>query len=182
MTVPENVVIVGASLAGAKAAETLRSEGFAGRVTLLGEEPVRPYERPPLSKAYLRGEADFEDAAVHPAGFYAEQGIELRTGTRVAAVDIAGSAVELGSGERLAYDRLLLTTGASPRRLDVPGSGLDGVRYLRSVDDAERIRRALGASGPVVVVGAGWIGCEVAAAARQVGAEVTVVDPASLPL
>jgi 3-phenylpropionate/trans-cinnamate dioxygenase ferredoxin reductase component len=182
MSAPQNIVIVGASLAGAKAAETLRVEGFSGRVTLIGEEGVRPYERPPLSKAYLRGEAGFDGAAVHEAGFYEAHDIELRTSTTVTAVDPQSSRVELASGERLPYDRLLLTTGAVPRRLSVPGSDLDGVLYLRSVADADAIRQALGQSEPAVIIGAGWIGAEVAASARQLGADVTVVDLVSVPL
>ncbi|MBO0731812.1 MAG: FAD-dependent oxidoreductase, partial [Acidimicrobiaceae bacterium] len=182
MPVPQTIVIVGASLAGAKAAETLRSEGFDGRVLLLGSEPVRPYERPPLSKAYLRGEADFEVAAVHDANFYSAQDIELRTSTTVTRVDPGSSTVELASGERLPYDRLLLATGAEPRRLSVPGSDLDGVFYLRSIADADAIRAAIATSEPIVVIGAGWIGAEVAASARQLGADVTMVDVLSLPL
>jgi 3-phenylpropionate/trans-cinnamate dioxygenase ferredoxin reductase component len=182
MSPDQTIVIVGASLAGAKAADTLRAEGFEGRVVLIGEEPVRPYERPPLSKTYLRGETDFNAAAVHEAGFYDERGIELRTSTTVVGIDSATRAVELGSGERIASDRLLLCTGAAPRRLEVAGADLDGVLYLRSVADSDAIRHAVTASVPVVVVGAGWIGAEVAASARQLGAEVTMVEVASLPL
>jgi 3-phenylpropionate/trans-cinnamate dioxygenase ferredoxin reductase subunit len=178
----ETFVIVGASLAGAKAAETLRDEGFEGRVVLVGEESFRPYERPPLSKGYLRGEEGFEDAAVHPAGFYAERGIELLTGTPATAVEAAERRVVLASGETLAYDRLLLATGAAPRRLPVPGADLAGVHYLRSVADADSLRHALASSPRLVVVGAGWIGAEVAASARQLGAEVTMVEVAGVPL
>lgn len=140
----ETHVIVGASLAGAKAAETLRTEGFDGRVVLIGEEPVRPYERPPLSKHYLRGEKGFDDAAVHPAGFYDEQDIELHSETLVTELDLTKREVALSSGERVSYDRLLLATGATPRRLSVPGAELDGVRYLRSVADADALRHAIG--------------------------------------
>jgi 3-phenylpropionate/trans-cinnamate dioxygenase ferredoxin reductase component len=178
----ESFVIVGASLAGAKAAETLRSDGFDGRVVLIGAEPVRPYERPPLSKTYLRGETSFDDAAVHGAGFYDEHGIELRTSTTVVSIDPVAAEVELTSGERVSYDRLLLATGAAPRRLNVPGATLDGVLYLRSVTDSDAIRHAVTASVPVVVIGAGWIGAEVAASARQLGAEVSMVEVASVPL
>jgi len=178
----ESFVIVGASLAGAKAAETLRAEGFDGRVVLIGEEPQRPYERPPLSKDYLRGEKGFEDAAVHPAGFYDEQGIELRTDTVATALDAAANEVILSAGERLRYDRLLLATGAAPRRLSVPGAELDGVRYLRNLGDADALRQVFIGSPQVVVIGAGWIGAEVAASARQLGAEVAVVELASVPL
>lgn len=175
-------VIVGAGLAGAKAAETLRSEGFDGRVVLVGEEPVRPYERPPLSKEYLRGEKGFDDAAVHDGDYYEEHGIELRCADGATGLDVGGGEVVLASGERIAYDRLLLATGATPRRLSVPGAGLDGVLALRSVADADALRRVVRAGTKVVVVGAGWIGSEVAASARQMGADVAMVDVAALPL
>jgi 3-phenylpropionate/trans-cinnamate dioxygenase ferredoxin reductase subunit len=182
MAKPESAVIVGASLAGAKAAETLRAGGFAGPITLLGEEAVRPYERPPLSKGYLRGEAVFDDAAVHPADFYAGNDIDLRTGTAVTALHPYTNEVEIRGGERIAYNWLLLTTGAVPRRLSVPGAGLEGVKYLRTVGDADDLRDAIISSAPIVIIGAGWIGAEVAASARQLGADVTVVDVASVPL
>ncbi len=178
----QTFVIVGASLAGAKAAETLRSDGFEGRVVLIGDEARRPYERPPLSKEYLRGEKDFDAAAVHPAGFYDEHDIELRTSTVVTAIDPAGMSVTLSSGEQITYDRLLLATGATPRRLSVPGADLEGVHYLRSVEDADQLRQAIGPSVQVVVIGAGWIGAEVAASARQVGADVAMVELAAVPL
>jgi 3-phenylpropionate/trans-cinnamate dioxygenase ferredoxin reductase subunit len=182
MSAPQTIVIVGASLAGAKAAETVRMEGFDGRVLMVGEEPVRPYERPPLSKAYLRGEVGFDVAAVHDADFYQTHDIELRTSTTVTLVDPKSSEVELASGGRLPYDRLLIATGAAPRRLSVPGSDLPGVLYLRSVADSDAIREAIVRSGPIVVIGAGWIGAEVAACARQLGADVTMVDLVSVPL
>ncbi len=178
----EMFVIVGASLAGAKAAETLRAEGFEGRVLLFGEEPVRPYQRPPLSKEYLRGEKGFDDAAVHAAAFYDAQGIELRTGTAVTGLDLSSSEVVLAAGERARYDRLLLATGAAPRRLTVPGAELDGVHYLRTVADADALRSAINPGTQVVVIGAGWIGAEVAASARQLGAAVSMVELASVPL
>lgn len=182
MSTSESVVIVGASLAGAKAAETLRSAGFDARITLIGEEPVRPYERPPLSKGYLRGEQSFDDAAVHPAGFYEEQDIDLRTSTTVTSIHPFSNEVEVKGGERIGYTRLLLTTGAAPRTLSVPGADLEGVKYLRTVADSDAIHQAAVAGAPVVVIGAGWIGSEVAASARQLGAEVTVVDMVSVPL
>jgi 3-phenylpropionate/trans-cinnamate dioxygenase ferredoxin reductase subunit len=175
-------VIVGASLAGAKAAEALRTEGFEGRVVLVGEEPSRPYERPPLSKDYLRGEKVFDDAAVHAADFYAAQDIELRTSTAVTSIDCGSSEVVLSSGDRLRYDRLLLATGAAPRRLSVPGADLAGVHYLRSVADSDVLHEALTGGARLVVIGAGWIGSEVAASARQLGAEVAMVELGSLPL
>lgn len=178
----QTFVIVGASLAGAKAAETLRSEGFDGRVVLIGDEARRPYERPPLSKEYLRGEKDFDAAAVHPAGFYDEQDIELHSSSLVTAIDPAAASVTLSSGEQIAYDRLLLATGATPRRLPVPGAELPGVLYLRSADDADTLRQAIGPTAQVVVIGAGWIGAEVAASARQLGAAVAMVELAAVPL
>ena len=182
MSRQQTFVIVGASLTGAKAAETLRAEGFDGRVVLLGEEPERPYERPPLSKDYLRGDVGPEKVFVHDQAFYAEHGIEVRTATRVAALDPAGHEVVLDGGERLAYDKLLLATGASPRRLSVPGADLGGVRYLRTLADAESLREAIRGAGAVAVIGAGWIGSEVAASARQVGRAVAMVDHAPVPL
>ncbi len=176
------IVIIGASLAGAKAAETLRAEGFDGAVIMVGEEPVRPYERPPLSKDYLRGESGFDSAAVHEGDYYSKSDIELRTSTKAVAVDISDSVVSLDSGERIPYDRLLLATGATPRRLTVPGSDLPGVHYLRTLADADDLSAAVVSSSPVVVIGAGWIGAEVAASARQMGAEVSMVELASVPL
>jgi 3-phenylpropionate/trans-cinnamate dioxygenase ferredoxin reductase subunit len=170
-------VIIGASLAGAKAAETLREEGFGGRVVLLGEERERPYERPPLSKGYLLGNDEKSSIYVHEEGWYREHDVDLRLGVTAAAVDPAARQVTLDGGETLGYDRLLLTTGASPRSLPVPGAGLDGVLYLRRVEDSERLAKTLHTGGRVVVAGAGWIGLEVAAAARQAGCEVTVVEP-----
>jgi 3-phenylpropionate/trans-cinnamate dioxygenase ferredoxin reductase subunit len=178
----QTFVIVGASLAGAKAAEALRTEGFDGRVVLIGDEARRPYERPPLSKEYLRAEKDFDAIAVHPAGFYDEHDIELHTSTVVSAIDPTNRSVTLSSGEQIAYDRLLLATGATPRRLSVPGADLEGVHYLRSVEDADTLRRALTPSAQVVVIGAGWIGAEVAASARQVRAGVAMVELAAVPL
>jgi 3-phenylpropionate/trans-cinnamate dioxygenase ferredoxin reductase component len=178
----QTFVIVGASLAGAKAAETLRQEGFDGRVVLIGAEEERPYERPPLSKDYLRGEVGREKVYVHDEGFYAENEIELRLGRTAVGLDTSNGELELDDGERLHYDRLLLTTGAEARRLPIPGAELDGVLYLRSVGDSDTLRERLDRGGAVVVVGAGWIGAEVAASARQRGLEVTVLDPLSVPL
>jgi 3-phenylpropionate/trans-cinnamate dioxygenase ferredoxin reductase component len=178
----QTFVIVGASLAGAKAAETLRQEGFDGRVVLIGAEEERPYERPPLSKDYLRGEVGREKVYVHDEGFYAENEIELRLGRTAVGLDTSNGELELDDGERLHYDRLLLTTGAEARRLPIPGAELDGVLYLRSVGDSDTLRERLDRGGAVVVVGAGWIGAEVSASARQRGLEVTVLDPLSVPL
>ena len=178
MTKP-TFLIVGASLTGAKAAEELRAQGFDGRVTLIGAEAERPYERPPLTKEYLRGESDRAQAYVHPDDFYGQQEIELETGTRVTAIE--PGKVRLHDGRQLGYDRLLLATGAEPRRLDVPGADLDGIYYLRTLADCDLLRARLEAGGRVVTVGAGWIGSEFAASARQRGLEVTVVDPQPLP-
>jgi 3-phenylpropionate/trans-cinnamate dioxygenase ferredoxin reductase subunit len=182
MASDQTFVIAGASLAGAKAAETLRTEGFDGRVVLIGAEHERPYERPPLSKDYLRGESAREQIYVHGEGFYAEQDIELRLGRTAVSVDTSARQLVLDEGERLRYDRLLLTTGAEPRRLSIPGGELDGVLYLRSVGDSDALRERLARGGSLVVVGAGWIGAEVAASARQGGLDVTVVEPLSVPL
>jgi 3-phenylpropionate/trans-cinnamate dioxygenase ferredoxin reductase subunit len=182
MTGKPTFVIVGAGMAGAHAAETLRAEGFDGRLLLIGDERRRPYERPPLSKDYLRGELEREKLYVHPDGFYAEHDIDLRCGRRAVRLDVSGNELTLDDGERLRYDRLLLTTGAEPRRLTIPGADLDGVLYLRSVEDSDVLRRRLERGGAMVVVGAGWIGAEVAASARQHGLDVTVVNPLSVPL
>jgi 3-phenylpropionate/trans-cinnamate dioxygenase ferredoxin reductase component len=182
MTNDRTFVIVGASLAGAKAAETLRAEGFDERVVLIGAEHERPYERPPLSKDYLRGEVDRETVYVHPDGFYAEHDIELRLGRTAVSLNTAARELALDDGKRLRYDRLLLTIGAEPRRLSIPGAELDGVLYLRSVADCDALRGRLDRGGRVVVIGAGWIGAEVAASARQRGLEVTVIDPLTVPL
>jgi 3-phenylpropionate/trans-cinnamate dioxygenase ferredoxin reductase component len=182
MTNDRTFVIVGASLAGAKAAETLRAEGFDERVVLIGAEDERPYERPPLSKDYLRGEVDRETVYVHPKGFYAEHDIELRLGRTAVSLNTAARELALDDGERVRYDRLLLTIGAEPRRLSIPGGDLKGVLYLRSVADCDALRERLDRGGRVVVIGAGWIGAEVAASARQRGLEVTVIDPLTVPL
>lgn len=174
-------VIVGASLTGAKAAEELREQGFDGRVVLIGAEPERPYERPPLTKDYLRGESPREKAYVHHEGFYAERQIELETGVSVTGLDPNASRVSLADGRELSYDKLLLATGAGPRRIPIPGAELDGVYYLRTLADCDVLRERLAAGGRVVVVGAGWVGSELAASARQLGLAVTVVDPLKLP-
>jgi 3-phenylpropionate/trans-cinnamate dioxygenase ferredoxin reductase component len=174
-------VIAGASLAGAKAAEELRDRGFDGRVVLVGAEPERPYERPPLTKDYLRGESEREKVYVHPADFYAEHEIELMTATTVTAIDPDGSRVTLGDGQELAYDRLLLTTGAEPRRIEVPGAALEGIHYLRTLADCDVLRARLVEGARVAVIGAGWIGSEFAASARQRGLEVTVIDSLEVP-
>jgi 3-phenylpropionate/trans-cinnamate dioxygenase ferredoxin reductase subunit len=178
----QSFIIVGASLAGAKAAETLRSEGFDGELLLIGEEPERPYERPPLTKDYLRAESPREKGYVHSEEFYAQHDIQLLRTTEVAALDPGHSRITLGDGRELSYDRLLLTPGAGPRALPVPGADLDGVCFLRSLADCDALRKRLQGSPRVVVIGAGWIGSEFAASAHQLGAQVTVIESASVPL
>ncbi|WUW24226.1 FAD-dependent oxidoreductase [Streptomyces sp. NBC_01463] len=179
-------VIVGGGLAGAKAAETLRSEGFSGRVILIGDERDHPYERPPLSKGYLAGKEDRDSVFVHETAWYAGADVELHLGQPVTALNREARSVELGDGTVIHYDKLLLATGAEPRRLDIPGTGLAGVHHLRRLAHADRLRNVLAAlgrdNGHLVIAGAGWIGLEVAAAARGYGAEVTVVEPEATPL
>jgi 3-phenylpropionate/trans-cinnamate dioxygenase ferredoxin reductase subunit len=182
MTDARTFIIVGASLAGAKAAQTLREEGFEGRVVLLGDEPVRPYERPPLSKEYLQGKAGLDKVFVHDEGYYEAHDIDLRLSTHVQSLDVTAREVVLSSGEQLAYDAVLLTTGAAPRHLSVPGSDLDGIHTVRTVADSDQLQAAIRGAGRVVIIGGGWIGCEVAASARQLGAEVAVIEGGQLPL
>ncbi|MFE7389949.1 NAD(P)/FAD-dependent oxidoreductase [Streptomyces sp. NPDC002596] len=179
-------VIVGGGLAGAKAAETLRAEGFSGRVILVGDERDHPYERPPLSKGYLAGKEARESVFVHETAWYAGADVELHLGTPVTALDRDARSVELGDGTVIHYDKLLLATGAEPRRLDIPGTDLAGVHHLRRLAHADRLKNVLSAlgrdNGHLVIAGAGWIGLEVAAAARGYGAEVTIVEPEATPL
>ncbi|MEA2248964.1 MAG: 3-phenylpropionate/trans-cinnamate dioxygenase ferredoxin reductase component [Solirubrobacteraceae bacterium] len=183
MSTARTFVVVGAGMAGGKAVETLRAEGFDGRVVLIGSETERPYERPPLSKDYLRGEAGRgaiwlqEDEA-----WYTTNDVELRTSTTVVAIEAGERAIVLHGGERLRYDALLLATGAEPRRLSLPGGDLDGVHVLRTVADSDALRGVLAAGGRLVVIGGGWIGCEVAASARMRGMDVTLVEPLEAPL
>jgi NADPH-dependent 2,4-dienoyl-CoA reductase/sulfur reductase-like enzyme len=173
------VVIVGGGLAGAKTAEALRDQGYDAPVTLLAAEDELPYERPPLSKGYLMGEAEFDDAVVHPREWYDEHHVDLRLGTEVTAIDRDAHEVELAGGGRVGYAALVLATGSEPRVLDVPGAA---PLTLRTRADADRIRARFGEGRRLVVVGGGWIGLEVAAAARTAGTEVTVVEAAELPL
>jgi 3-phenylpropionate/trans-cinnamate dioxygenase ferredoxin reductase subunit len=175
-------VIVGASLAGAKAAETLRGEGFTGRIVLIGEETERPYERPPLSKGYLLGKDPRELAFVHDESWYAEHDVELWLGRRATMLDRSGHTVTVDGGERLRYDKLLLATGSRVRQLDAPGADAAGVRYLRTIDQSDALLGELRDGAQVVVIGAGWIGLETASAARRYGCTVTVVEVESLPL
>jgi 3-phenylpropionate/trans-cinnamate dioxygenase ferredoxin reductase component len=170
-------VIAGGGLAAAKAAETLRDEGFDGDITLLGSEPERPYERPPLSKGYLQGSDSRDSVYVHPAGWYAEHGVDLREGVTVTAIDRNARIVATADGAQVSYDKLLLATGASPRRLDFPGSDREEVLYLRTLGDSDRLRSAFKPGARVVVAGAGWIGLETAAAARTAECTVTVLEP-----
>jgi 3-phenylpropionate/trans-cinnamate dioxygenase ferredoxin reductase component len=175
-------VIVGASLAGAKAAETLRAEGFAGPVVLIGAESELPYERPPLSKDYLQGKSPRDKIYVHPEQWYPDHEVQLRLGVTATGIDPAAHRVSLADGSSQPYAKLLLTTGSAPRRLQVPGADLDGVVYLRTASDSDRIKAALESASRVAVIGAGWIGLETAAAARMAGAEVTVLEALELPL
>jgi 3-phenylpropionate/trans-cinnamate dioxygenase ferredoxin reductase subunit len=175
-------VIVGGGMAGAIATQTLREEGFDGKITLLGQEPNAPYERPPLSKDYLQGKADRDTIFVHPAPWYAEHAVELSLNSAVTSLEPASRTVTTAAGERLSYDKLLLATGSKPRRLDVPGADLDGVYYLRNVEDSERIKIEFARAKRVVIIGAGWIGLETAAAARAAGLDVTLLLSGDLPL
>jgi 3-phenylpropionate/trans-cinnamate dioxygenase ferredoxin reductase subunit len=179
---PNAYVVVGASLAGATAAVTLRQEGADGTITLIGAEKEAPYERPPLSKAYLRGETPFEAALVRPPAFYAEQGIETIFGCRAVRIDASGRFVELDDGRRVPFDRLLITTGGRNRRFSVAGADLDGIYNLRTVQDADRIRAETIAGRRVVVVGMGFIGSEVAASLRQKDLDVVAIEPSKTPL
>ena len=178
----ETYVIVGASLAGAKAAETLREEGFTGRVVLIGEETEPPYERPPLSKGYLSGAEPREKAFVHEPQWYVEHNIEWRAGTLAVELDLAARTVSTLPTDTVRYDKLLLATGSRVRTLTAPGSDLQGVRYLRTLDHSDALLEGFREGAHVVVIGAGWIGLETAAAARQHGCTVTVVEMDSLPL
>jgi 3-phenylpropionate/trans-cinnamate dioxygenase ferredoxin reductase subunit len=179
---PRTFVIVGASLAGGTAAATLRDEGFDGRVVLVGAEAELPYERPPLSKRYLRGELPRDKLLVRPEGFWEENRVELVLGKAAVAIDPVAREVELAGGGRLGYDRLLVATGGRNRRLPVPGVELEGVLDLRTVGDCERIQEAARDAGRAVVVGMGFIGSEVASTLRELGLEVVAVEPFQVPL
>lgn len=176
------VVIVGTGQAGFQTAASLRKEGYDGRVTLLGDEPGLPYQRPPLSKEYMTGDASAEKVRIRPEAFYEKQRIELRPGERLERIDRAGRRLELASGTRLEYEHLVLALGARPRPLPVPGGDLDGVQFLRTLTDAEALRAALDDAEHVVVIGGGFIGLEFAAAARKRGAGVTVVELLDRPM
>jgi 3-phenylpropionate/trans-cinnamate dioxygenase ferredoxin reductase component len=179
---PEVFAIVGASLAGGTAAVTLREEGFDGRVVLIGEEPQPPYERPPLSKQYLRGEQPFEEALVRPLDFYASNDIETHFGTRAIRVDPVAKTVELADADPVRYDKVLIATGSRNRRFPIPGLDLEGVYDLRTIEDCERIRKEIAPGCRAAVVGMGFIGSEIASSLRQLGVEVVAVEGGKVPL
>ena len=174
-------LIVGGGLAAARAAETLRKEGYDGRVVIVGDENALPYERPPLSKEYLLGKKELAKVFAKPEAWYAENAVELMLGRTATALDLAGRTVTLDRGDSLGFDKLLIATGAAPRRLELPGSDLDGVQYLRRIADSDAIKQAIESGLRMVIVGAGWIGLEVAAAAAG-HTDVTVVEPLATPL
>ena len=176
-----SIVIVGAGLAGGTAATELREQGYDGKVVLVGAEEHPPYERPPLSKGYLLGNDPVDDAYVHPADWYAEHDVDLRLGVRATALHTDAQVVTTTGGD-IAYGRLLLATGAEPRRLAVAEESGVPTAYLRTIEDSDRLKDAFAAGGRIAVVGAGWIGLEVAAAAREAGCDVTVFETADLPL
>ncbi len=178
-----HLIIVGGGLAGGTAAATLRTEGFDGEVTLVADEPHPPYQRPPLSKGYLAGREDRGAVILHPAEWYAEQRIELITGVAATALDPAARTLALADGRTLGYDGMLLATGASPRRLPLPGHELPGVHQLRRLDDSDALAAALRAGGRrLVLIGSGWIGMEVAATARELGNDVVILERDPVPL
>lgn len=178
----DTFVIVGGGLAAGKAAEALREHGHSGPLIIIGDEREKPYIRPPLSKGYLLGKEERDSIFVHPDDWYREHDVDLLLDTRARAVDRRARTVELDDGRQVPYTKLLLATGSTPRRLTVPGADLDNVLYLRRVGDSERLKSAFTAGAKIVVIGAGWIGLETAAAARTAGAEVTVLEHAELPL
>jgi 3-phenylpropionate/trans-cinnamate dioxygenase ferredoxin reductase subunit len=178
----QRFVIVGAALAGASAAAALREGGFDGRITLIGAEPLMPYNRPPLSKGYLRGEARFEDQLVNPPTYYAEHDITLRSGVRADAIDPKRKIVTLERGDEVPYDRLLVTTGGRNRPLTTPGANLPGIFQLRTVEDCDRLRAVAKPGRRAVVIGLGFIGSEVTASLRQMGVEVTAIEGHPVPL
>lgn len=182
MAKSQKFVVVGAGLAGAKAVEALREKGFDGTIVLIGEEDRLPYERPPLSKDYLAGTKSLDDFTVHPAEWYRDNDVDLRLGVRAEALDPGEHTVRLSDGTAISYDKLLLATGSRSRRPPIPGSDASGVHYLRTIDDAAALDALLAKPATLAVIGAGWIGLEVAASARQRGAAVHVVEAAAAPL
>ncbi|MGB3326895.1 MAG: FAD-dependent oxidoreductase [Mycolicibacterium fortuitum] len=182
MTTSSTFAIVGGGLAGAKAAEALRDNDFDGHVVLFAAEDQLPYERPPLSKEYLAGKKKLDDFTVDPAAWYRDHNVDLRLGTEVTAVNAATHTLSLPDGTTVGYDKLLLATGSASRRPPIPGSDAAGVHYLRTIDDAAMLSAALNPGATLAIVGAGWIGMEVAAGARGRDVNVTVVEAAHLPL
>jgi len=178
----KRVIIIGAGQGGGETAQRLRQNGFTGDITLIGEEPVAPYQRPPLSKAYLKGEIDMDRLLLRPASVYSEERIALLTGTRAVWIDRANKRVRVEGGRELAYDALVLATGAKPRRLSLVGADLPGVHLIRTAADIDGLREVVKSGARMVVIGAGYIGLEVAAVARQKGLDVTVVETAVRPL
>ncbi len=178
----ETFVLVGGGLASARAIEAIREGGHEGPVVLVSADPEPPYDHPPLSKAVLLGAEPLESAYLHPREWYDDHGVELRLGVEATALDPARRRLTLADGTEVGWDRLLLATGAEPRRLDIPGAELDGVLYLRDLDDSKAIAERLRPGAKLAVIGAGWIGAEVAASARQRGLDVTVIDPVAVPL
>ncbi|WP_417218331.1 NAD(P)/FAD-dependent oxidoreductase [Arthrobacter sp.] len=182
MAASDGTVIIGGGLAAAHAVQTLREHGYPRSITVIADEAMAPYERPPLSKDFLQGKQEAEAAIVHPADWYAEHDVTLLLGEHAASIDRAGHTVALASGTEIPYGQLLLATGADARRLHLQGADLPGVLTLRRIGDAENLKTVFAAGGRLVVVGAGWIGLEVAASAKQAGMDVTVVAPSSTPL
>jgi 3-phenylpropionate/trans-cinnamate dioxygenase ferredoxin reductase subunit len=181
MTTTQTIVIVGGNMAGGRAAETLRNEGFEGRVVLIGADPNRPYERPPLSKGYLTGEVGDGDFFINDEGYYRDT-VEGRFGTRAVRLDADAREVELEGGERVGYDQLLIATGATPRRLNVEGTDLEGIHYLRTWDNSRAIKADLEQAERIAVVGMGFIGAEIASSARKLGKQVVAIEALELPL
>lgn len=179
----KNFVIVGGGLAAATAAETLRSEGFDGHIRIIASENHHPYLRPPLSKEYLKRDAGLDSVYIHNDQWYADNNVEVTLGTQAQSLDTAAHEVTLEDGKTVKYDRLLLATGASSRHLQLDGANAEGILYLRTLDESEKLHDAIAGGGKrIVIVGAGWIGLEVASAARGYGNEVTVIAPESVPL
>ena len=182
MNTPNNIVIIGGGLAGAKTAEALREKGFGGSITLVAAENHLPYERQPLSKEYLAGKGAFEDAIVHPTSWYEEKNVTLKQGVRATKIDTDSHHITLDNDEVLDYDKLVLATGSAVRTLPLPGADAENVHYLRTVEDSDAIRATFGEDKKLVIIGGGWIGLEVASAARGSGTDVTVLEGAPLPL
>jgi NADPH-dependent 2,4-dienoyl-CoA reductase/sulfur reductase-like enzyme len=182
MSSPERVVVVGGGLAGGKTTEALRHLGLGGEITLVGAESHLPYERPPLSKDYLAGKSTFDEALVNTEDWYSDNEVELELGSRIDLIDPAAHDARLSDGTRTHYDKLVLATGSLVRHLPIPGADAAGVHYLRTVEDSDAIHAEFGPDKKLAIIGAGWIGLEVAAAARAVGTAVTVIEAAALPL